>query len=86
MDKKKAIEVLEQTHHIDGPIRIICAELQARTIAVEVMKRDIYPMKAESKGYNEVYAEFFKCPICGGTKIFKESNYCPDCGQRITTD
>lgn len=71
MDKKKAIEVLEQTHHIDGPIRIICAELQARTIAVEVMKRDIYPMKAESKGYNEVYAEFLNVQFAEERKFLR---------------
>lgn len=86
MDKKRAIEVLEQKYHIDGSIKVVCDELEARAVAVELLKHDISPLKAESTGYDEVYAEFFKCPVCGGENAFKGSNYCPDCGQRITTD
>ncbi|CAK7016730.1 MAG: hypothetical protein ENTB_04994 [Enterocloster aldenensis] len=86
MDKKRAVEVLEQKYHIDGPIKVVCEELEARTVAVELLKRDISPLKAESIGYDEEYTEFFRCPVCGGENAFKGSNYCPDCGQRITTD
>lgn len=86
MDKKTALRVLQSKYHIEGPPRVIRDELEAREIAVELLEKEISPLKAESTGYDEAYAEFFKCPVCGGENAFKGSNYCPDCGQRITTD
>lgn len=86
MDKKTALRILQSKYHIEGPPKMIWDELTAREIAVSVLEKDISPLKAESVGYAKPYAEFFKCPVCKGENAFKGSNYCPDCGQRITTD
>lgn len=43
------------------------------------------PVKVDGTGYDELYTEFFRCPICGHENIISGSNYCPDCGQRVTT-
>lgn len=86
MDKETALRVLQEKYHIEGPIKAVLEELEARKVASALLEKDITPQKAESTGYNEVYAEFFKCPVCGGENIFKGSNYCPDCGQRVTAD
>ncbi|GAA6277853.1 hypothetical protein [Enterocloster bolteae] len=85
MDKETALKVLQEKYHIEGPIKIVQDELEAREVAVALLERAVNPLKAESTGYDEAYAEFFRCPVCGGENAFKGSNYCPDCGQRITT-
>lgn len=49
------------------------------------MEEQDNPVKADCPGYDELYTEFFRCPICGHENIISGSNYCPDCGQRVTT-
>lgn len=39
--------------------------------------------EAESCGYDELYAEWFKCKSCRQENILSTAAYCPDCGKRI---
>jgi len=40
------------------------------------------PMKWKSEGSRENHNEYFVCPVCEYGLDF-ESNYCPNCGQRL---
>ena len=68
-----------------GTVHERCSECDKDHWIAELEKR-IKPMKTSGTGYDELYTEFFKCPVCGHENIISGSNYCPDCGQRVTTE
>lgn len=39
--------------------------------------------EVETCGYDELYAEWFKCKNCGKENILATAAYCPDCGKKI---
>jgi ribosomal protein L37E len=41
--------------------------------------------KKDSMGFDEMYANFYRCPHCGGkSSIHIGCKYCPDCGVELT--
>lgn len=38
---------------------------------------------SETRGKDEVYWHFFKCPNCGSNNIIGGSKFCDECGSKI---
>jgi len=49
------------------------------------MRKIVIITNESSTGEDEIYCEMFNCPNCMG-QILEDSNYCPDCGSKITWD
>ena len=41
MDKETALKVLQEKYHIEGPIKIVQDELEAREVAVALLERAV---------------------------------------------
>lgn len=37
----------------------------------------------QSVGMDEIYCEWFRCPICEEREINSDTHYCPNCGAHI---
>lgn len=46
-------------------------------------KKYILVKEEHSQGYDEMYAEWFRCSNCENSSISHGFNYCPDCGIKL---
>lgn len=91
MDSKEALQILQSKFHIEGPIREVYKEVEAREVAVKALEKQI-PVKTKIKINDEdvkvgriVFAKGTKvhyCPQCQSAVMGSE-HFCRNCGQAL---
>lgn len=91
MNNQEAIEVLNTKYHIEGPIKDVCDEVEARVVAVEALEKQI-PINTKvivreedtRIGYIVFKAgtKVHYCPKCGAPAAGSH-HYCCNCGQAL---
>ena len=53
--------------------------------SMDKIKKEIKFEELKSMGKDEIYCEWFECPVCKdpSSMIEEDSNYCPNCGVKI---
>lgn len=91
MDNYEAFQILQTKYHIDGPIKEVCKELEAREAAVVALEKQI-PVKTKVNVRGEdirIGSVIFRagtkvhyCPKCN-TPVTGTYRYCCNCGQAL---
>lgn len=81
MDNQKAIKVLQNKYHIEGPASIVMEELEARELAIAALEKQ-KPYIVKKDGYNDSVGYHVGECRCGAM-VRSIYNYCNECGQSL---